>query len=477
MIYTNISGRYLIMKKIVKTLSIVICVAVLCPLLFACSKDNKKVESVTGKTAEWNATDEYSIQLTDNGFSTDKDYVMCIEKQPNKEFVILNLTDVQLGDGEIDFNAEFVRRADKTIEELVNKVQPDLITVTGDQGYGTEKSILYVGNLIDRYGIPWAPVFGNHDNQEDILTTDQQSYLYETAFKNCLFKSGPNNLATVESGSVAYGNYVINIVERDQSANKFHVVRSLVFVNSRDGYDYEKDETHEEQKPINSRGYVMLSDKQIAWYKWAVKGVQQYGIDGKVKSTVFLHIPIYAFNLAFNAAFKTNVDPFDYEEYDKAVKNENALAAYADKSIWNEGYENSVGGRREEICSAPYDDHVLDAIKDFDDDPNTDFFSTDMVVAGHDHVNNFIIEYEGVTMAYGLKTGSGCYYNEDLSGGSVILVRDDGDSIIYHQFTDIKVATFPWWIYFLIGIGCAIIVATAVVVIVLFKKKILPIRK
>lgn len=465
------------MKKTLKYFAVILCVAFCALPLLSCSPSPKEAGSVKGTTSEWNDTDAYSIQLSDNGFSSNLDYVMCIEKQPNKDFIILNLTDVQLGDGEIDFNAEFVRRADKTIDELVKKVQPDLITVTGDQGYGTEKSILFVGNLIDRYGIPWAPVFGNHDNQEDILTTDQQSYLYETAFKNCLFKSGPNNLATVESGSVAYGNYVVNIVERDQSADKFHVVRSLVFVNSRDGYDYEEDEAYEDQKPINSRGYAMLSEKQIDWYKWAVKGVQQYGVDGQVKSTVFLHIPIYAYNLAFNAAFKTDVDPFDYEEYDKAVKNENALAAYADKSIWNKGYENSVGGRREEICSAPYDDHVLDAIKDFDDDPSTDFFSTDMIVAGHDHVNNFIIEYEGVTMAYGLKTGSGCYYNEDLSGGSVILVSDDGGSLIYHQFTNIKVATFPWWIYFLIGVGCAIVVATAVVLIVLFKKKILPIRK
>ena len=464
------------MKKTLKAFVLILCFAICCLSLIACSPSSKEVNSVKGTTKPWDAADEYSIQLTGDGFSSGLDYVMCIEKQPNKDFVVLNLTDVQLGDGEIDFNAEFVRRADKTIQELVEKVKPDLITVTGDQGYGTEKSILYVGNLIDRYGIPWAPVFGNHDNQEDLLTTDQQSYLYENAFENCLFKCGPDNLATVESGSIAYGNYVVNVVERDQSDRKFHVVRSLIFINSRDNMDYSEDEKYEEEKKVNDRGYAMLTEKQIDWYKWAVKSVQPYGADGKVKSTIFLHIPIYAYNLAFDAAFKTDVDIFDYDEYTAAVRNTDAFEAYADKSIWNEGYENSVGGRREEICSAPYDDHVFDAVKDFDDDPSTDFISTDLIVAGHDHINNFIIEYEGVTFAYGLKTGSGCYYNEDLSGGSVILVRDSGDSVIYHQFTNIKVATFPWWVYFLICFGCVAVV-TAIVLIVLFKLKILPIKK
>ena len=152
----------------------------------------------------------------------------------------------------------------------------------------------------------------------------------------------------------------------------------------------------------------MLSQTQLEWYKWAIKGVQNYGANGKVSSAIFLHIPIYAYNLAFNAAFKTTVSMYDYKAYDEAVKNTDAMKAYTDKSIWNEGYENSFGGRRENIASAPYDDHAFDAILN----ATPDFISTDLVVAGHDHVNNFVIEYEGVTLAYSLKTGSGCYYNE-----------------------------------------------------------------
>ncbi len=456
------------MKKSLTSIILCVVVCALSCALFSCATKQDETGSVSDSTSSWAISDDYDIQLTENGFVTSKDYIMCIEKSHGKDFTILNLTDVQLGDGEIDFNAEQVRRADKTIKELVEKVQPDLITVTGDQGYGTKKSLLYVGNLIDKYGIPWAPVFGNHDNQEDELLTDQQAYLYETAFNNCLFKSGPKNLATVESGSVAYGNYVINVVERDQTAAKFHVVKSLIFVNSRDNFDYKSDPLFDGQAPINGSNYAMLSDSQISWYKWAVQSVQRFGENGRVKSAMFMHIPIYAYNLAFNAAYKTDVDPFQYGKYDDAVKNKDVFESYSDKSIWKEGYEDSVGGRRESICSAPYDDHVLEAIKACD--------STDLLVAGHDHVNNFIIEYEGVTMAYGLKTGSGCYYDKDMSGGSVILIRDNGSSVIYHQFTDIKVATFPWWIYFVIAVGCVLIVC-AIVLPILVKKNVIKIRK
>jgi len=347
-------------------------------------------------------------------------------------------------------------KINKTIEELVQKIKPDLITVTGDQGYGTKISVQFVGNLIDQYNIPWAPVFGNHDNDETELNTSQQAYLYENEFKNCLFKAGPNNLATLSSNSVAWGNYIINVVEKDESKNKFHVVKSLIFLNSGCTYDYKSDAKYNDQKRINPTNYSMLSPTQISWYKWAVKSVQEYGLKGKVKSAIFLHIPVYAYNTAFAASYNVDIDIFDYREYAKAVNNTDVFNSYADKSIWNEGYENSVGGYRETICSSPYDDHFLEAIKNVNDEEKSDYTSTDLIVAGHDHINDFIVQYQGVTFAYGLKTGgAGNYCNEDLSGGSVILVRDSGKSIIYHQFVNIESGVgrsnsklyCHWWIY------------------------------
>lgn len=441
----------------------------ICILLFnliSCNKENDK--SIIDDN--WKSNDNYTIKFTNGKFITNKDYIICIEKKSKtKDFIILNLTDIQLRDIDIQDNTEFFRIAENIIEILVKKVKPDLITVTGDQGYGTKSTIMHVGNFIDQYGIPWAPIFGNHDNQEMELNTEEQAYLYENSFNNCLFKSGPRNLASTYSGSIAWGNYIINIIERDDPSstnNEFHVVKSLIFINSGDIYDYTKDPKFNNQKPINDRNYAMLTSNQIKWYKWAVKDVQHYGKNGKVKSALFLHIPIYAYNTAFAAAYKTDVDIFNYQNYTASVKNEDVFDTFVNKTFWNEGYEHSVGGIREMICSPPYDDHVFEAIKNFDDNENSNYISTDLVIAGHDHTNNFIIEYEGVTLAYGLKTGMASYANEDLIGGSVILVHDSGKSVMYHQFTNnIKVLTYPWRIYLIIGVVVfALIVIFAIVI-------------
>ena len=55
--------------------------------------------------------------------------------------------------------------------------------------------------FMDKFEIPWAPVFGNHDYNVD-ATMDRQCELYESS-KYCIFKKG-----TVQN---SYGNYYYNI--------------------------------------------------------------------------------------------------------------------------------------------------------------------------------------------------------------------------------------------------------------------------
>ena len=115
----------------------------------------------------WQASESYRLFIENDVVCSDKDYIVCIEKDPKRDFVMLNLTDIQLRLPEIRFDADCVAIAEKTVRKLVKKVRPDLITVTGDQGFGDKTEILTVGRMIDRFGIPWAPVFGNADNRSD----------------------------------------------------------------------------------------------------------------------------------------------------------------------------------------------------------------------------------------------------------------------------------------------------------------------
>ena len=361
----------------------------------------------------WQKTDEYTLFIRNGKVVSDKEYVVCLEKDPARDFVILNLTDIQLRLCELRQDADCVAIAEKTIKKLIERVKPDLITVTGDQGFGDKTEILVVGRMIDKFGIPWAPVFGNADNRSDEgVSTGEQTFLYENAFRNCLLKAGPTNLARLENGSIRYGNYIVNIVER-AGENDFFVVRSLIFMNSGDEQPYPA-EDYPGQERVNPDDYSKLTEVQIDWYRWAVRGVQKYGKENKVPSSIFLHIPIYAYNEAY-----------------KAAKNP--------QGGWNIGYEKSYGEVRETFGTPPYDDHVFSAIEEEG--------STDLIVCGHDHRNNLIITHKKVTFCYGLKTGKGCYWDQDMSGGTVITIKKDGTKTVYHKFCPVKVIGLPRWIY------------------------------
>ena len=55
-----------------------------------------------------------------------------LNKSKNKDFTILNLTDPQLKDIEWDENHPHYPLFMNTLKELINRVKPDFITVSGD---------------------------------------------------------------------------------------------------------------------------------------------------------------------------------------------------------------------------------------------------------------------------------------------------------------------------------------------------------
>lgn len=138
----------------------------------------------------WHKEDAYSTK-----------YVSVVEKDPNKEFTILNLTDIQLSDFEPS-GAEDTMKA--LIKELIDRTNPNLITLTGDQIWTnhSKHALRREISWFEEFKIPWAPVFGNHDG-EGTATLDYQCDLYEEA-EHCLFKRGPSNIGGI-------GNYVVNI--------------------------------------------------------------------------------------------------------------------------------------------------------------------------------------------------------------------------------------------------------------------------
>ena len=154
---------------------------------------------------DWSAETEYKPE-----------YAVELKKDPDKDFIVLNFSDIQLNP--LESYGEYGEMAKETIKRCIEDVKPDLITLSGDNAWGGDLSYINVVKVIDSFGIPWAAVMGNHDGSNgDKLNEFWCSTLLAGA-KNSLFKFGPKGMG--------YGNYVINITENGK------VIHSIFMMDS-----------------------------------------------------------------------------------------------------------------------------------------------------------------------------------------------------------------------------------------------------
>lgn len=62
--------------------------------------------------------------------------MITLQKSPPRDFVILNITDPQLDDSCLDQNDPNRQFLFHTIKKTISEAKPDLITISGDLGYG-----------------------------------------------------------------------------------------------------------------------------------------------------------------------------------------------------------------------------------------------------------------------------------------------------------------------------------------------------
>ena len=305
-----------------------------------------------------------------------QDYAVNIEKQPGKDFVVLNFSDIQLVAKEV-FGEEG-KIADATIARAIEEVQPDLITLTGDNAW-CRTGYMHLCDYLDSFGIPWAAVMGNHDGGSgDKLYENWCAYqLYKA--ENSVFRFGPENMGV--------GNYIINITENGK------IIHTL----------YMMDTHTDTQTPVP--GYDHLWDEQMQWYAWAVKGTN--ALAGKtVESSVFFHIPCIQYRTAWSEA-QYNAETGEYD---------------------NPAYADSFGMNEEAVCSPNYDNGFFTLAKELG--------STKNMIAGHDHVNSSSIMYDGIRLSYSLTCSPGGYWEPYMNGGSTLTIGSDGHAVFAHHYVD-----------------------------------------
>lgn len=318
-----------------------------------------------------NGEKHIEIWSADKQFDISK--IQTVDKTRN-DFKILMFTDTQLW-SDLSVNSKCY----KEMDALVEKTNPDLIVLPGDNlsALASRFSIYNFIDHMDSYKIPWAPVFGNHDAEIPTTSKNWQADLYSKS-EYCLMEKGPSNLW-------GCGNYVINITE-----NGFPVYTLFMFDNS-EYTEYENGEKSE----------IWMSYDQIAWYEWNVKGIAK-ACEKTVNSMTFSH---FAF-----PEFKNAIEKYAIKEDD---------GSYTIPEEYGYGYCDYLPG------TSPVNSGFVDKCRELG--------STKYIFCGHDHENNASITVDGITYAYGLKTGpSPIPWNhaEETGGTLITLVGDEENQSI-----------------------------------------------
>ena len=300
-------------------------------------------------------------------------YAAEIEKEPGRDFVILNFSDVQCHDGEAF--SEVGEFAEETMEKLIVRTKPDLITLTGDNAFDSFAYLRLI-RFIDSFGIPWAAVMGNADHT-GLVSEFWGAYQLAEA-KNSLFDYGPEGMG--------YGNYIINITENGK------IIHTLFMLD-----------THHEEE-MQEGSYDHLNDAQIAWYRWAVEGIAAEA--GRViPSTAIMHIPVPEYQDAWDSVYDRETGKL--------------AAPYCDQEYCM---------LREKMGSPEFNNGFFALCRELG--------STKTMLCGHDHINCYSIAYQGIALTYAMKTGYGCYWRPDTNGGTTLTVNGAGDVTVGYHYVD-----------------------------------------
>ncbi len=379
-------------KKALKVLAIILAVIV----VFACTT---AVISVIGNKA--------NIEKCASFEKVEKEDYLVPEKDENgnwtfttdRDFKVVQFTDVHIGGGWMSHKKDTM--ALNAVAAMVKAEEPDLVIFTGDISYpvpfqaGTFNNLhsaKVFAALMEQLGVYWTLGFGNHDTEAySYYSREDISEFYGSGdFKYCLYQPGPEDVD-------GYGNQVINVKNSDG------IVTQSLFVF--DSHSY----TDGDFLGVMWK-YDNIHENQVQWYEETLIGINQknkikaleLGIDYKdvVKSSAFFHIPLVEYRDAW------------YEYANNGFKDtENVKLMHG-----------GAGEGGKVVYSGMHEDNLFEKMLELG--------STKAVFCGHDHYNNFSVDYKGIRLTYGMSVDylayPGIYKEGTQRGCTVINYAPDG---------------------------------------------------
>ncbi len=355
-------------------------------------------------------------------------------------FTVLQLTDLHLTtNGTYSKDRQTLR----WVEEAIQRVNPDLVEVTGDavagSGKGRDRALLALANIFEKNRTYWAYTFGNHDGEHtldengkdawigkegkrndllqycpqaeaDIADTVSQIYygdntrgneeLYELlrGYEYALLQRSPEEIADPDAMGV--GNYVI---ELENAAGE--TVFALIHMDTHGKTYVDPVGNAKGASGCVDVGYVGLTQAQIRWYESQAERLHERDIP----SVLFMHVP----NFAYRTATEQSLEPNRYgipqfgPIADAAQLRGQVPQKYADTGV--------EYIKQEDICAPRWDDGLTAAIARYP--------GTNLIAVGHEHNNAFVLEYpcgkNSVLLAYGRTSGVNAWSRDIPIGGSV----------------------------------------------------------
>lgn len=185
-------------------------------------------------------------------------------------FKIIQFTDVHYKQGKPESEV-----AIQLINEVLDAEKPDFVVFTGDVVWAKPayKALDEVFAPVIERKIPWAYVFGNHDDEFGVSRKELMNY--STQKEYCLAQAGDESLTGV-------GNYILEV--KDKKGEK---IKALFYLFDSGAYNKRKGLGH----------YAWFGFDQVAWYR---KQSEAYTKGNKGKpypALAFFHIPLAEYPL------------------------------------------------------------------------------------------------------------------------------------------------------------------------------------
>ena len=312
-----------------------------------------------------------------------------VEVDEGKDPVVLQLSDTQIidaaqerpGRGGIDRNFyatdKMEERCFKYVRETINATNPDFIIITGDIVYGefddNGTSLTSFINFMESFQIPWAPVFGNHDN-ESTKGVDWQCEQFENA-KYCLFD---------QKELTGNGNYSVAIAQGGELKRVFYMMDTNACGNA-------SAESLNNGHTVNN--YVGLKQDQVDWCIDQITELKT--VSPETKISFAYHIQPMMFGEAY--------EKYGFEQSNKTFGIN--IDTHADKAEGDFGYIGAA-------MKGPWDINY----KIFND---LKALGMDSIFVGHEHLNSASVVYEGVRFQFGQKSSEYDRYNVINSNGDI----------------------------------------------------------